>query len=81
MIMNEPRVSYFDAILLPRCRAINESGSVELTWEEIRHVCVNYGLKIVHEEKREALYNANRSSLIRTAYTGVLCSAVKTPKK
>lgn len=56
------------------------SGSVELTWEEIRHVCAKYGLEIVHEDKREAMYNANRSSLMRTTYTGVLCCAVKNTK-
>eukprot|EP00904_Undaria_pinnatifida_P012205 jgi/Undpi1/8114/HiC_scaffold_24.g10586.m1 len=54
--------------------------SVELTWEEIRHVCANFDLDIIREERRDAIYNANQRGLMRTVYNGVLCSAVKRSK-
>lgn len=59
---------------------IHCTGSVELTWEEIRHVCANFDLDIIHEERRDAIYNANQQGLMRTVYNGVLCSAVKRSK-
>lgn len=62
------------------CRPTNCTGSVELTWEEIRHVCANFDLDIIREERRDAIYNANQQGLMRTVYNGVLCSAVKRPK-
>ncbi|CAN0068574.1 unnamed protein product [Ectocarpus sp. 12 AP-2014] len=54
--------------------------SVELSWEEIRIVCACYGLDIVREERQDATYNADQRSMMRTAYTGILCSAVKRSK-
>lgn len=55
-------------------------GSVELSWEEIRHVCNSYGLEILHEERRDSTYNANRRGLMKTVYSGIMCSAVKRSK-
>ena len=57
------------------------AGSVELSWEEIKHVCNSYGLDIVCEERQDATYNADQRSMMRTAYSGVLCSAVKRSKQ
>ncbi|CAN0126769.1 unnamed protein product [Scytosiphon promiscuus] len=51
--------------------------SIELSWEEIRHVCASYGLEIVREERHDATYNADERSMMKTAYSGILCSAVK----
>lgn len=59
---------------------MSATGSVELSWEEIRHVCANYGLEIVREELRDSMYNANQRGLMKTMYTGVLCSAIKRSK-
>ena len=59
---------------------IHCTGSVELTWEEIRHVCAEFDLDIIREERRDAIYNANQQGLMRTVYNGVFCSAVKRSK-
>ena len=63
----------------PTCPAL-PTGSVELSWEEIKHVCASYGLDIVREERQDSTYNADRRSMMKTAYSGVLCSAVKRSK-
>eukprot|EP00752_Nemacystus_decipiens_P003400 g3146.t1 len=55
--------------------------SVELSWEEIKHVCASYGLEIVREERQDSTYNADQRSMMKTAYRGVLCSAVKRSKR
>lgn len=63
----------------PLC-PVSHAGSIELSWEEIKHVCASYGLDIVREERSDSTYNADQRSMMKTAYNGVLCSAVKRSK-
>ncbi|CAM9264432.1 unnamed protein product, partial [Choristocarpus tenellus] len=51
--------------------------SIELTWEEIKHVCVKYGLEFVNEEIRECVYNCNQRSMMRTCYKCMFSTATK----
>ncbi|CAM9119351.1 unnamed protein product [Discosporangium mesarthrocarpum] len=51
--------------------------SVELSWEEIQHVCQSYGLKIVNKEVRESIYNCNERSMMHTRYRCIFCTAIK----
>lgn len=53
--------------------------SVELAWEEVRHVMVaGFGFQIVREEVRpNVTYAANPGSMMRTVYDVVLCTARK----
>jgi carnosine N-methyltransferase len=55
--------------------------SIELSWEEVRHVLVAFGFDIVKEEwKNDVRYTCNTMSMMRTHYDCVLFVARKTPK-
>lgn len=47
-------------------------ASVELSWEEVRHVIVSYGFKIHKEELKECVYTCNQRSMMKTVYKSVL---------
>lgn len=52
--------------------------SIELTWEEVRHVMVEgYGFEMKKEETRTCTYAANQASMMKTVYECVLFTAVK----
>lgn len=55
--------------------------SIELSWEEVRHVMVHgFGFEMVREERRpNVTYAANPGSMMRTVYECVLFTARKPP--
>lgn len=55
--------------------------SIELSWEEVRHVMVHgFGFELLREERRpDVTYAANPGSMMRTAYDCVLFTARKPP--
>lgn len=56
--------------------------SIELSWEEVRHVMVRgFGFEVVREERRPNItYAANPGSMMRTVYDCVLFTARKPPQ-
>ena len=56
--------------------------SVELTWEEIRHVMLtSYGFRLEKEELRECTYAATARSMMGTRYNCVFFTAFKDASK
>jgi len=51
--------------------------SIEVTWEELRHIIVNLGFKIEREEKKECFYDDNKSSMLRSLYNCIFFMATK----
>jgi N2227-like protein len=39
-------------------------ASIELSWEEVRHVITTYGFDITKEEMRDCAYNRNQVSAL-----------------
>jgi len=56
--------------------------SVELSWEEIRHVILASGFRLEREEMRKCTYASNHKSMMRTHYDCIFFTALKdnTPK-
>lgn len=55
--------------------------SVELSWEELRHVIIKAGFDIVHEEYRQCHYTSNDRSMMRTQYDCLFFTAIKQPSR
>lgn len=53
------------------------SQSIELAWDELKHVILARGFRIVNEEWRSATYTANSRSMMRTQYDCLFFTAVK----
>ncbi|KAG5188547.1 N2227-like protein-domain-containing protein [Tribonema minus] len=53
------------------------SASVELSWEEVRHIIGTYGFEINKEEMREATYNCNPRSMLRNVFRTIFFVATK----
>jgi len=51
--------------------------SVELSWEELRSVILNFGFEIEHEEFVECHYTSNERSMMRMRYNCIEFVAVK----
>mmetsp|Transcript_11127 Transcript_11127/g.15835 ORF Transcript_11127/g.15835 Transcript_11127/m.15835 type:complete len:192 (+) Transcript_11127:512-1087(+) len=55
--------------------------SIELSWEEMRHVIASSGFEIVKEEQRTTSYNSNIKSMLKTEYTAIFFTAQKVANK
>ncbi|CAK4092929.1 unnamed protein product [Aphanomyces euteiches] len=51
--------------------------SIELTYEEIKHVAESYDFKFVHEERKECLYTCNPTSMLRSTFNCAFFTAIK----
>ena len=51
--------------------------SVELSWEELRHVIGTFGFEFQKEEFRECQYTNNKQSIMWTTYNAILFSVIK----
>jgi len=51
--------------------------SIELSWEELKHIIANYGFEFKNEEIRETVYNSDVSSMMYTVYKCIFFTAVK----
>uniref|UniRef100_A0A7S2UVA9 carnosine N-methyltransferase n=1 Tax=Fibrocapsa japonica TaxID=94617 RepID=A0A7S2UVA9_9STRA len=52
-------------------------SSVELSWEELRHVITTYGFQFNNEEWRECHYTSNIRSMMKTVYSCIFFSVQK----
>lgn len=53
------------------------SRSIELSWEEVRHVIQTLKFDIVREETRPCNYACNPKSMMKTVYDCVFMTAIK----
>lgn len=53
------------------------SQSIELAWDELKHVILARGFRIVNEEWRPATYTSNPRSMMRTQYDCLFFTAIK----
>jgi len=51
--------------------------SIELSYDELRHVVESYGFRILHEERRVCQYAVCPGSMLQTSYNAVLFTAKK----
>jgi carnosine N-methyltransferase len=51
--------------------------SVELSWEELRHVIATFGFEFQKEEFRECQYTNNKQSIMWSTYNAILFSVIK----
>jgi len=51
--------------------------SVELSWEELKHVILSYGFCFAQEQFRECCYTADMASMMRTVYNCLFFTAIK----
>ncbi|KAF0684556.1 Aste57867_23474 [Aphanomyces stellatus] len=51
--------------------------SIELTYEEIKHVAQSYNFTFTKEERKECLYTCNPTSMLRSVYNCIQFTAIK----
>jgi len=51
--------------------------SIDLSWEELRHVITQMGFQITHEEFKDSLYASEPKSMMNVVYTCIFFTAVK----
>ncbi|KAF0721169.1 hypothetical protein AaE_010147 [Aphanomyces astaci] len=51
--------------------------SIELSYEEIKHVAEGYNFKFTREERKECLYTCNPTSMLRSVYNCIMFTAIK----
>jgi carnosine N-methyltransferase len=51
--------------------------SVELSWEEVRHVMLTYNFQLEREETRTCVYSCDQRSMMRTVYECMFFTARK----
>jgi carnosine N-methyltransferase len=56
----------------------NESEcSIELSWDEVKHIILGIGFEIKNEEIRECYYSSDIDSMLKTVYKCIFFTAVK----
>ena len=56
---------------------IESECSIELSWEEVRQIIIDFGFKIVKEDIRECCYSSDIDSMMKTVYKCVFFTAIK----
>lgn len=51
--------------------------SIELSWEELKHVIINMGFEIKNESVKECYYSSDIDSMLKTVYKCIFFTAVK----
>lgn len=54
--------------------------SIELSWEELRQIIIDFGFDIVREEVKQASYSSDEDSMCKTVYSCIFFTAIKTLK-
>lgn len=55
--------------------------SIELSYDELKHVMISYGFEIVHESRHICKYAVRPSSMLQTQYEAVCFTAMKPEKE
>jgi carnosine N-methyltransferase len=63
--------------LLYHYSEIESECSIELSWEELRLIIIDFGFKITKEEVRECCYNSDNESMLKSVYKCVFFTAIK----
>jgi len=56
---------------------LDNECSIELSWEELKHIIANYGFEFKNEEIKETVYNSDINSMMYTVYRCIFFTAVK----
>jgi carnosine N-methyltransferase len=51
--------------------------SIELSWEELKHIIINMGFEIKNESIRESYYSSDIDSMLKSIYKCIFFTAVK----
>jgi carnosine N-methyltransferase len=52
--------------------------SIELSWDEVKHIILNLGFEIKKEEIKECYYSSDIDSMLKTVYSCIFFTAIKT---
>lgn len=63
--------------LLYHYTEIESECSIELSWEELKHIILKYGFRIEKEEDRECTYSTVQDSMMKTIYRCIFFIAIK----
>lgn len=63
--------------LLYHYAEMEDECSIDLSWEELRHVIINYGFRISQETIRDSLYAAELNSMLEVRYKCIFFTAIK----
>lgn len=63
--------------LLYHYTEIESECSIELSWEEVKLIIIDFGFKITKEEIRECCYSSDIDSMMKSVYKCVFFTAIK----
>ena len=63
--------------LLYHYSEMEKECSIELSWDELKHIISNMGFDIKKEEIRECMYSSELDSMLKTVYRCIYFTAVK----
>ncbi len=63
--------------LLYHYSEMDKEISIELSWDEVRHIITSIGFEIKKEEIKEACYSSDCDSMLKTVYRCIYFTAVK----
>ena len=56
---------------------MDKEVSIELSWDELKHIIRNFGFEIQKEEIRENNYSCDKDSMLKTVYRCIYFTAIK----
>jgi len=63
--------------LLYHYSEIEKECSIELSWDELKHMIIKIGFDITKEEIKESVYSSDNDSMLKTIYRNIYFVAVK----
>lgn len=77
LILNQGGVWINLGPLLYHYTEIESECSIELSWDELKHIIKGYGFRILKEEDRECTYSTAQDSMMKTLYRCIFFVAIK----
>ena len=63
--------------LLYHYSEIESECSIELSWEELKLIILDFGFDIVKEEIKECVYSSEHESMMKSVYRCIFFTAIK----